>query len=119
MTRKHKVSETGCFPSSGKGRQTHTLLRPLETANLRQKEIQFPERCFFYLFRIPDDGQLQTPRDYTNITKVSLVYGFVWAWNLVSDIKGETQTGCIREQGADENIWTEETLSDGRLEKTV
>jgi hypothetical protein len=34
--------------------------------------------------------------------------GFVWLWNLVSDIKGGTQTGRVWEQGAEEDILTEE-----------
>jgi hypothetical protein len=38
----------------------------------------------------------------------------VWVWNLVSDIKGGTQT-----EGVEENIWTEERWSEGRLEKTA
>jgi hypothetical protein len=37
--------------------------------------------------------------------------GFVWVWNLVSDIKGGTQTKGAWEEGAEENIW--------RLEKTA
>jgi hypothetical protein len=39
--------------------------------------------------------------------------GSVWVWNLVSDIKGGTQTEGVLEQGA------EERWSDGRLEKTA
>jgi hypothetical protein len=39
--------------------------------------------------------------------------------NVVSDIKGGTQTEGVREQGAEENIWIEERLSYGRLEKTT
>jgi hypothetical protein len=34
--------------------------------------------------------------------------GSVWVRNLVSDIKGGTQTEGVREQGAEENIWSEE-----------
>jgi hypothetical protein len=30
----------------------------------------------------------------------------VWAWNLVSHIKGSTYSEGVWEQGADENIWT-------------
>jgi hypothetical protein len=37
---------------------------------------------------------------------------------LVSDIKGGTQTEGAREQGAEENIWTEEG-SNGSLKKTA
>jgi hypothetical protein len=42
-----------------------------------------------------------------------------WLWNLVSDIKEETQTESVWEQGAEENIWTEERWSDRRVENTV
>jgi hypothetical protein len=38
---------------------------------------------------------------------------------LVSDIKGGTQTEGVGKQGAEENIWTEERISDRRLEKTA
>jgi hypothetical protein len=37
----------------------------------------------------------------------------------VSDIKGGTWTEGVWEQGAGENIWTEEGWSDRRLEKTA
>jgi hypothetical protein len=30
--------------------------------------------------------------------------GSVWVWNLVSDIKGGTQTGGVWEQGVEDNI---------------
>jgi hypothetical protein len=53
---------------------------------------------------------------YGNVTK-SLINCTVW--NLVSDIKGGTQTEGVWEQGVEENIWTEERWSDGRLEKTT
>jgi hypothetical protein len=36
---------------------------------------------------------------------------------LVSDIKRGTQTKGFCEEGAEENIWTEEGRNDGRLEK--
>jgi hypothetical protein len=39
--------------------------------------------------------------------------------NLVSNIEGGTQTERVWEQGAEENIWTEEGWSDGRLEETA
>jgi hypothetical protein len=39
--------------------------------------------------------------------------------NLVSNIKGGTQTEGVWEQGAGENIWNEERESDGRLEGTA
>jgi hypothetical protein len=42
-------------------------------------------------------------------------YIFMWVWNLVSDIKGGTQTEGVWEQGAEENIWTKE----GRREMTL
>jgi hypothetical protein len=38
--------------------------------------------------------------------------------NLVSYIKGETQTEVVRELGAKKNIWTKERQSDSRMEKT-
>jgi hypothetical protein len=34
--------------------------------------------------------------------------GSVWVWKLVSDIKGETKTEGVWEQGTEENIWTKE-----------
>jgi hypothetical protein len=33
--------------------------------------------------------------------------GSVWVWNLVSDLKGGTQTEGVWEQGAEKIIWTE------------
>ena len=30
---------------------------------------------------------------------------FVWIWNLVADIEGETQAEGVWEQGVEENIW--------------
>jgi hypothetical protein len=36
---------------------------------------------------------------------------------VVPDIKGGTQTEGVREQGAEEDIWTEEGSGDGRMEK--
>ena len=30
---------------------------------------------------------------------------FVWVWNLVSNIKGRTQTDGVWKQGTDEGIW--------------
>jgi hypothetical protein len=33
--------------------------------------------------------------------------------------KGGTETKCVWEHGAEENIWTEDSLSDRRLEKTA
>jgi hypothetical protein len=38
---------------------------------------------------------------------------------MVSNIKGETQTEGVWEQGAEENIWTKEGWSDGRMEETA
>jgi hypothetical protein len=43
----------------------------------------------------------------------------VWVWNLVWDIKGGTETEDIWEQGAEENIRTEEGWSYGKVEKTA
>jgi hypothetical protein len=37
-------------------------------------------------------------------------------WNLVSDFKGGTQTESAWEQGAGENIWTEEKWSNRMYE---
>jgi hypothetical protein len=42
--------------------------------------------------------------------------GSVWAWNLVSNIEGGTYTEGVWEQGAEENISTEEKWSDRRLD---
>jgi hypothetical protein len=39
---------------------------------------------------------------------LKILYGFVWVWNLVSDIRGGTQSEGVSEQGVEENIWTEE-----------
>jgi hypothetical protein len=49
----------------------------------------------------------------------NFVCGSVWVWNLTSDITGVTQTEGVWEQGAEENIWTEERWSDRSLEKTA
>jgi hypothetical protein len=38
---------------------------------------------------------------------------------VVSYIKGRTETEGVGEQGAEENIWTEEGKSDSRWEKTA
>jgi hypothetical protein len=52
--------------------------------------------------------------DYQRVSKFCCIQnyafarGFLWARTLVSDIKGETQTGGVGEQGAEENIWFEE-----------
>jgi hypothetical protein len=46
-------------------------------------------------------------------------HGSVWVWNLISDIKGGTQTQGVWEQGAEEDIWTTEEWGDGRIEKTA
>jgi hypothetical protein len=45
--------------------------------------------------------------------------GSVWAWNLVSYIKGVTYTECVWEQSAEKNTWIEKWWSDGRVEKTA
>jgi hypothetical protein len=39
--------------------------------------------------------------------------------NLVPNIKGGTRSEAVWEQGAEENILTEERWSDGRLEETA
>jgi hypothetical protein len=39
--------------------------------------------------------------------------GYIWMGNLVSDNKGGTCTEDVREQGAEENIWTEGELNYG------
>jgi hypothetical protein len=49
----------------------------------------------------------------------NFVCGSVWVWYLVSDIKGGTQTEGVWEQGAEEDIWTENRLDDRRMEKTA
>jgi hypothetical protein len=49
----------------------------------------------------------------------NLACGSIWVWNIVSDIKGGTFTEIFWEQGAEENIWTQEGWSDGRVEKTA
>jgi hypothetical protein len=38
---------------------------------------------------------------------------------MVSDIRGGTETEGVSEQGVEENIWTKEGWSDGRVEKAV
>jgi hypothetical protein len=43
--------------------------------------------------------------------------GSAWVWNVVSNIKGGTQTEGVWGQDAEENIWTEEKWSGGRMEK--
>jgi hypothetical protein len=57
-------------------------------------------------------------KDY-NHTKSSFTCCSVWVWNLVSQTEGRTQTESAWEQGAEENIWTQDGFSDRRLEKTV
>jgi hypothetical protein len=53
------------------------------------------------------------------ITNYNFACGSVWVWNLVSDIKGGTWTEGVWEQGAEENISTEDRWSDESLEKTA
>jgi hypothetical protein len=53
------------------------------------------------------------------ICKTKFACGSVWVWNLVSDIKGGTQTEVVWEQGAEEDIWTNEGWGDGRVKKTA
>jgi len=43
----------------------------------------------------------------------------VWVWNVVSRAKVRTKTEGVWEQLAEENIWTQESGSGGRLEKTA
>jgi hypothetical protein len=50
-------------------------------------------------------------------TKLYFACGFVWVWNLVSDIEEGTWAGGIWKQDAEKNIWTEERLSGRRLEE--
>jgi hypothetical protein len=45
--------------------------------------------------------------------------GSVWVWNLVSEIKGGTQTEGVWQQGAEEDIWTKEGWGGRREEKTA
>jgi hypothetical protein len=54
---------------------------------------------------------------HLNIQDDNFACRSVWVWNLVSDIKGWTQTEGIWEQGDEEDIWTEEGWGDGRMEK--
>jgi hypothetical protein len=42
------------------------------------------------------------------ITVMCAVRISVWVWNLVCDVKGVTYTEGVRDQGAEEDIWTEE-----------
>jgi hypothetical protein len=56
---------------------------------------------------------------YLDIQDDNFACGSVWVRNLVSDIKGGTQTEGVWEQGAEEDIWTEEGWDDGRMEKTA
>jgi hypothetical protein len=43
----------------------------------------------------------------------------VWVWHVFSYIKGGTYTEGVWEQCAQNKIWTEERLSDRRLEKSA
>jgi hypothetical protein len=54
-------------------------------------------------------------KDY-NIWIYSFARGFVCLWNLVSEIKGGTQTEGVWEKGAEENILTQKVLSGRSLE---
>jgi hypothetical protein len=51
--------------------------------------------------------------------KTGLILHSAGVWNLVSDIKGGTQTEGVWEQGVEENIWTEERWSGRRMVKTT
>jgi hypothetical protein len=54
-----------------------------------------------------------------NIQNYNFACGFILVWNFDSDIKGETYTEGFLEHGVEENIWTKERWSDGKLEKTA
>jgi hypothetical protein len=58
----------------------------------------------------------------SNNLKIKIYNNFiccsVWVWNLVSHTKRGAQIEGVWEQGAEENIWTYEGESGGRLEKT-
>jgi hypothetical protein len=43
-----------------------------------------------------------------NIQDCNFACGSEWVWNLVSDVKGGTQTGGVWEQGAEDDVWTKE-----------
>jgi hypothetical protein len=43
--------------------------------------------------------------------------GSLWVGNLISDIKGGTQTEGVWEHSAEEDIWTEEGWGNARMEK--
>jgi hypothetical protein len=60
-------------------------------------------------------------KEMQNSSAFNFTFDSVWLLNLVSDIKGEAymQTEGVLEQGAEENIWTEEGCSNGRVEKTA
>jgi hypothetical protein len=50
--------------------------------------------------------------------KRNFACGYVWMWNLVSDMKGRIQTESVWGQGAGENNLREENLKVRRLEGT-
>jgi predicted double-glycine peptidase len=49
----------------------------------------------------------------------NFVCGSVWVWNLVTNMKGETQTEGVWERGAEEytSTWTKEGWNDCMVEK--
>jgi hypothetical protein len=55
-------------------------------------------------------------RKYYNIQGYRFVCSSVWVWKLVSDIKGWTNTEGVLEQGAEEDIRTDEVY-EGELRK--
>jgi hypothetical protein len=56
---------------------------------------------------------------FKNIQDYNFAFGSLWVRNLVSGIKGGIYSECVREQCAEENIWTKEIRSDRRLEKAA
>jgi hypothetical protein len=62
------------------------------------------------------ERDLSKPSHRNNVQNYNFACGSVWVWNLVSDIKGATQTGGALEQGAEEDIQTEERWGDVTVE---
>jgi hypothetical protein len=66
-------------------------------------------------------GSRQGPKPRTTVlarASLNLLLRYAVSFTLYLTLK-ETQTEGVWEQGAEENIWTEERWSDGRLEKTA
>jgi hypothetical protein len=74
--------------------------------------------CWGCLATVSQECTVQN-RKNQNIQEYNITCRSVMVWNLVSDIKGETQTEGVWERGAEEVISTEEGWGDGRLEKTA